>query len=58
MARLRVFSAVFAALALMGAAPDTFTVDEVEALEAEKRAAEAQLAAIENARMATSDDLS
>jgi murein hydrolase activator len=57
MARLRVFSAVFAALALMGAAPDTFTVDEVEALEAEKRAAEAQLAAIENARMATSDDL-
>lgn len=57
MATLRSFSVVFVALALMGAAPDSFTVDEVEALEAEKRAAEAQLAAIETARMATSDDL-
>ncbi|MEL6753055.1 MAG: peptidoglycan DD-metalloendopeptidase family protein [Pseudomonadota bacterium] len=54
---MRTFSALCASLALMGAAPDTFTVDEVEALEAEKRAAEAQLAAIETARMSTSDDL-
>ncbi|MEO0786605.1 MAG: hypothetical protein AAFY10_12985, partial [Pseudomonadota bacterium] len=57
MTALRTFSALCASLALMGAAPDTFTVDEVEALEAEKRAAEAQLAAIETARMSTSDDL-
>ncbi|MEL6568529.1 MAG: peptidoglycan DD-metalloendopeptidase family protein [Pseudomonadota bacterium] len=57
MAVLRSLGAVCAALALMGTAPDSFTVDEVEALEAEKRAAEAQLAAIESARMSTSDDL-
>lgn len=57
MAFLRSLAVACAALALMGAAPESFTVDEVEALEAEKRAAEAQLAAIENARMATSNDL-
>ncbi|MEM6947262.1 MAG: peptidoglycan DD-metalloendopeptidase family protein [Pseudomonadota bacterium] len=53
----RAFLAMTCAAALLATAPRTFTVDEVEALEAEQRAAEAQLAAITTARIATSDDL-
>lgn len=48
---------VCSALALLAAAPDSFTVDEVEALEAEKRAAEAELAALEAASLGTGQDL-
>lgn len=56
MARIR-FLLISTAVALVAAAPDSFTVDELEALEAEKRAAEAQLAALETATQATSNDL-
>lgn len=48
---------VCSALALIAAAPASFTVDEVEALEAEKRAAEAELAALEAASLDTGLDL-
>lgn len=56
MARIR-FLMISTAVALMAAAPDSFTVDELEALEAEKRAAEAQLAALESTTQVTSRDL-
>lgn len=56
MARIR-FLMISTAVALMAAAPDSFTVDELEALEAEKRAAEAQLAALESTSQVTSRDL-
>ena len=56
MARIR-FLMISTAGALMAAAPDSFTVDELEALEAEKRAAEAQLAALESTTQVTSRDL-
>lgn len=45
------------AFALMATAPSSFTVDELEALEAERRAAEAELAALENAGTTTGRDL-
>ena len=45
------------AFTLLAAAPDTFTVDEVEALEAQKAAAEAELAALEAAGNTVSMDL-
>lgn len=56
MARIR-FLMISTAVALMAAAPESFTVDELEALEAEKRAAEAQLAALESTSQVTSRDL-
>lgn len=45
------------ALLALGAAPDSFTVDELEALEQEKRVAEAQLAALQDASQSTEFDL-
>lgn len=47
----------FAALLLLGAAPDSFTLDELKALEAEKAAAEAKLEQLENAAETTERDL-
>ena len=46
-----------AAMALTAAAPDTFTREELDALEAEKAAAEAQLATLQNAGNDTETDL-
>lgn len=48
---------VSSAFALVATAPSSFTVDELEALEAERRAAEAELAALENAGTTTGRDL-
>lgn len=51
-----IFSACLA-LALTAAAPDTFTRQDLEALEKEKRAAEQRLAALESAETATVRDI-
>lgn len=51
-----IFSACLA-LALTAAAPDTFTRQDLEALEKEKRAAEQRLAALESAGTATVRDI-
>lgn len=53
------FRALLAGLALLalGAAPERFTLDELEALEQEKRAAEEKLAALESAGDTTGRDL-
>lgn len=48
---------LFSCLAVVGFAPDSFTVDELEALEAERKEAEAKLAALEQARDGTGIDL-
>ncbi|MEO0466246.1 MAG: peptidoglycan DD-metalloendopeptidase family protein [Pseudomonadota bacterium] len=48
---------IASAFSLLAAAPDTFTVDEVRALEAEKAAAQAELAALESAGTTVSTDL-
>ena len=54
--RMRPCLAVFALLAL-GAGPERFTLDELEALEQEKRAAEEKLVALETAGNSTGRDL-
>lgn len=49
--------ATAAAIALIAAAPDTFSREQLEALEAEKKAAEAELAALESAGLDTEMDI-
>ena len=57
MRRLKSVIACLLTVALIAAAPDTFTRADLDALEAERRAAEAQLAALENEGEAAVVDL-
>lgn len=57
MAFLRSFFVLILAAALMGAAPDTFSLEELEALEAERVDAERQLAALEEAEVSAETDV-
>lgn len=57
MMRLRSLFAVAMAVLALGAAPDTFSLEELEALEAEKLAAERQLAALEEAEISAETDV-
>ncbi len=54
---VRVFIATVFAAALIAARPDTFTREELDALEAERRAAEARLAALTRSGAAVRTDL-
>ena len=57
MRRLQTLFACLLLVPLIAAAPDTFTRADLDALEAERRAAVAQLAALESQGQATVTDL-